>query len=98
MADRATRAPYAQAPDGTVLVLDGDLLLGLGLAADLTVHLAVRSATLARRTPEEDAWMLAAFARYAHEVDPEAVADVVVRVDDPAHPALVDPAVVDPAR
>ncbi|MDC7122017.1 uridine kinase [Cellulomonas fimi] len=88
--DRATRAPYAQAPEGAVLVLDGDLLLGLGLAADLTVHLAVRPATLARRTPEEDAWVLPAFARYADEVGPEVVADVVVRADDPAHPALVD--------
>lgn len=98
VADRATRAPYAQAPEGSVLVLDGDLLLGLGLVADLTVHLAVRPATLARRTAEEDAWVLPAFARYAHEVDPEAVADVVVRVDDPAHPALVGPALVDPGR
>lgn len=90
VSDRATRAPYGEAPDGAVLVLDGDLLLGVGLAADLTVHLAVRPPTLARRTPEEDAWVLPAFARYAQEVDPEGVADVVVRVDDPAHPALVD--------
>lgn len=90
VADRATRAPYAHAPEGAVLVLDGDLLLGHGLAADLTVHLAVRAATLARRLPDEDAWLLPAFARYAAETDPEGAADVVVRVDDPAHPALVE--------
>ena len=31
-----------------------------------------------------------AFARYAEEVQPERFADVVVRVNDPRHPALVD--------
>ena len=90
VADRATRARPVQAPPGAVLVLDGDLLLGRGLPADLTVHLAVRPATLARRLPEEDRWVLPAFARYATEVGPEGVADVVARVDDPAHPALVE--------
>ncbi|AEE45371.1 uridine kinase [Cellulomonas fimi] len=87
--DRATRAPYATAPDGAVLVLDGDLLLGRGLPADLTVHLAVRPATLARRLPEDERWLLPAYARYAAETDPEHTADVVVRVDDASHPALV---------
>lgn len=87
--DRATRASYAAAPDGAVLVLHGDLLLGHGLPADLTVHLGVRSATLARRLPEHEHWLLPAYARYAAETDPEHAADVVVRVDDPSHPALV---------
>jgi hypothetical protein len=86
---RATRAAYVDAEPGLVVLLDGSLALGHGLALDLTVHLAVREATIARRTAPDDAWTLAAYARYAAETDPERVADVVVRVDDPHHPALV---------
>ncbi|WP_344466233.1 uridine kinase [Cellulomonas aerilata] len=89
--DRATRAPAVDAPAGAVLVLDGSLLLGRWLDLDLTVHLALREPTLQRRTPPEDRWTLPAFARYAEEVRPEAVADVVVRADDPRRPALVLP-------
>ncbi|UZN04770.1 uridine kinase [Cellulomonas sp. S1-8] len=88
--DRATRAPRTRAPDGAVLVVDGELLLGRGLAADLTVHLAVRPTTLARRLGDAHAWQRPAFARYDAEVAPQDVADVVVRVDDPRHPALVE--------
>lgn len=86
---RSTRAAYVEAEPGLVVVLDGALCLGLGLALDLTVHLALRPATLARRTAPDAAWTLAAYGRYAQEVRPEDVADVVVRVDDPRHPALV---------
>ncbi len=86
---RSTRAAYVEAEPGLVVVLDGALCLGLGLALDLTVHLALRPATLARRTAPDAAWTLAAYGRYAEEVRPEDVADVVVRVDDPRHPALV---------
>ncbi len=87
--DRATRAPAVTAPSGAVLVLDGALLLGRWLDLDLTVHLALRTASMSRRTAAGDRWTLPAFERYRDEVDPEAVADVVVRVDDPARPALV---------
>ncbi len=87
--DRATRAGYEQAPAGAVLVLDGSLLLGRWLDLDLTVHLSARAGTLARRTEPGERWMLPAFERYARETEPEQVADVVVRVDDPRHPALV---------
>lgn len=87
--DRATRAPALPAPPGAVLVLDGSLLLGRWLDLDLTVHLAVRPATLERRTPPGERWTLPAYRRYGHEVAPEDVADVVVRVDDPQRPALV---------
>jgi hypothetical protein len=34
-------------------------------------------------------WTLPAYARYEAEVAPAGLADVVVRVDDPRHPALV---------
>jgi len=83
---RATRVPTAP---GTVLLLDGGLLLGRWLPADLTVHLAVRPDTLARRTPPAEAWRLPAEERYRAEADPERAADVVVRVDDPRRPGWV---------
>jgi hypothetical protein len=90
--DRATRAPYVTVPAGGVLVLSGPLLLGTGLDLDLSVHCGQSPAALARRLSEADRWTLPAYARYAEEVMPEHVADVVVRVDDPRHPALVEPA------
>jgi len=86
--DRATRAPVEQSPPGAVLILDGSLLLGRWLDHDVAVHLTVRPATLARRTPEADRWVLAAFARYDEELLPRDVADLVVHVDDPRHPAV----------
>jgi len=86
---RSTRAAYVEAPAGTVVVLDGSLLLGLGLDADLTVHLALRPQTETRRTPLDEAWTLAAYDRYRREVAPERRADVVVRVDHADRPALV---------
>jgi hypothetical protein len=86
--DRATRAGYATAPRGAVLLVDGPLLLGRGLPFDLTVHLRLSAAALARRTAPDRLWTLPAFARYEQEVRPGEVADAVVRVDDPRHPAL----------
>jgi hypothetical protein len=88
-ADRATREPYSELADGSVLVVDGPLLLGAGLPFDVSVHLEMSAAALDRRTPEPDRWTLPAYARYEAEVDPAAFADVVVRLDDPRHPALV---------
>ena len=88
VADRSTRAGFVDAPERAVLVLDGSLLLGRWLDADLTVHLTVRPSTLERRTPPEDRWTLPAFARYDEETLPTQLADVVVHVDDPRHPAL----------
>ena len=88
---RSTRAAYVDAEPGLVVVLDGSLSLGRGLAVDLTAHLAARAATLGRRTTPEDAWTLAAYARYDDEVRPGETTDVVVRVDDARHPALVVP-------
>ncbi len=88
--DRATRAEYEQAPDRAVLLLDGHLLLGRYLPVEYTVHLSMSAAALARRSDPELAWTLPAYARYTEEVDPERVADTVVRCDDPRHPALVE--------
>lgn len=87
--DRATRAAYQHAPDNAVLILDGALLLGRWLDFDLTVHLALRPDSRARRTPPHDAWTLPAYERYSAEAQPEEAADIVVRLDDPRRPALV---------
>ncbi|MBM2619962.1 uridine kinase [Actinoplanes sp. LDG1-06] len=87
--DRAAREPYRDLPPGAILLVSGPLLLGGGLGFDVTVHLEMSAAALARRTPPESAWTLPAFQRYADEVAPASFADVVVRVDDPRHPAMV---------
>jgi hypothetical protein len=72
------------------VLLDGALLLGRGLTFDLTVHLWLSPAALARRTPEEQRWTLPAYARYTDDAAPQHNADVVVRADDPNHPAVVE--------
>ncbi|MEU8959325.1 uridine kinase [Streptomyces sp. NPDC048518] len=87
VADRATRSPYAHLPPGGALLLHGPLLLGHWFPFDLTVHVRLSPGALRRRTPEAERWTLPAFERYEDEVDPSAVADVVVRADDPRHPA-----------
>ena len=71
-----------------MLVVSGALLLGLGLPFDRVVHLAVSPAARARRTPAEQAWTLPAFDRYDAEVAPAELADVVIKLDDPRHPAV----------
>ncbi|GAA3013985.1 uridine kinase [Kitasatospora sp. NPDC006786] len=88
--DRSTRAPYTELPPGGVLLLDGALLLGRWLPLELSVHLALGPAALARRTPADQQWTLPAFARYEAQTVPAEAADVTVRVDDPRHPALVE--------
>ncbi|MFJ8646774.1 uridine kinase [Streptomyces sp. NPDC093546] len=85
VADRATRSPYTRLPPGGVLVLHGPFLFGHWFPFDLTVHLRLSRGALARRTAE--AWTLPAFDRYEAEVGPVETADVVVRADDPRHPA-----------
>ncbi|AHH99774.1 uridine kinase [Kutzneria viridogrisea] len=87
--DRASRAAYVPVPEGGVVVVDGTLLLGRWLPFDLTVHLHLSPAALRRRTEPESHWTLAAHERYAEQVDPLSAADIVVRADDPRHPALV---------
>jgi hypothetical protein len=86
--DRARRDPFVEVPMDAVLILSGSLLLGHGLPIDLSVHLYASGAALRRRTPADRAWTLPAYDRYAREVAPADWADVVVRVEDPHHPAL----------
>ncbi|MEV5980306.1 uridine kinase [Streptomyces sp. NPDC052114] len=85
--DRATRSPYVRLPPGGVLLLHGPLLLGHWFPFDLTVHVRLSQGALRRRTPEGEQWTLPAFERYESEADPAEAADVVVRADDPRHPA-----------
>jgi hypothetical protein len=87
--DRATRAGYLTVPPGGVVLVSGPLLLGAGLPFDFTVHLSLSPAALRRLTAAGRRWTLPAYARYEAEVAPAGLADVVVRVDDPRHPALV---------
>lgn len=70
---------------GGVLLVDGTFLLDGDLTFDLAVHLAFTPATLARRTTAELQWTLPAYAGY----DGGQRADVVVRLGDVAHPAVL---------
>jgi hypothetical protein len=88
VSNRSTREPVRASEPGTVLVVSGQFLLGLGLPFDRIVHLAMSPAARARHTPDEDAWTLPAFERYDDEVAPAEVADVVIRLEDPRHPAV----------
>ncbi|GAB2954338.1 uridine kinase [Micromonospora polyrhachis] len=93
--DRASRADYVDLPPGTVVLVSGPLLLGGGLPFDLTIHLVLSDGALVRRTPKDQMWTLPAYRRYVEEVVPADLADVVVRMDDPRHPALVETLVAD---
>lgn len=86
--NRSTRAEPQPLEADAIVLVSGTFLLGLGLPFDLVVHLALTPAARVRRMPEADQWTLAAFDRYDAEVAPAAVADVVVRWDDPRHPAI----------
>lgn len=86
-ADRSARCTALPVPPGAVLLVDGVLLLGRGLPADLTVHIALSAAALARRGVPS--WQLAAFAHYDREVRPGEACDVLVRAEDPLRPAVL---------
>lgn len=86
--DRSTRAAPVPIAGNTVLVVAGELLLGLGLSFDYVVHLVMSPAARARRTAAELAWTLPAFHTYDETVNPAALADVVVKLDDFSHPAM----------
>lgn len=83
--DRASRATPAQTPSGAVLLVAGALLLDKGLEFDFTVHLSLSPAALARRTTAAWQWTLPAYEDYPGVARP----DLVIRVDDPRHPAVV---------
>jgi hypothetical protein len=45
-------------------------------------------AARARRTPPEQVWTLPAFDAYDAQTAPAQLADVVIKLDDPRHPAI----------
>jgi hypothetical protein len=86
--NRSTREPPRTLPPGAILLVSGTFLLGRELPFDLTVHLAQSPSTRARRTAADEAWTLPAFDAYDRDVRPAEVADLVIKLDDPRHPAV----------
>ena len=87
--DRSARAARVPLPPHGVVLVDGLFLLGLGLPADLVVHVSLSPAALLRRGVAE--WQLPAFTSYHEEVSPRDLADVVVLAEDPRRPAVLLP-------
>ncbi|HEY1487594.1 MAG TPA: uridine kinase, partial [Micromonosporaceae bacterium] len=87
--DRSARADYITVPETAVVIVSGQFLLGGVLSFEMAVHLTASTNALARRTPSDRAWTLPAYARYDDEVAPASFADLVVRLEDPKHPAVV---------
>jgi hypothetical protein len=89
--DRASRADYLLLAREAVIVVDGWFLLRDDLPFDLTVHVALSPAARARRVPDADMEReLPAYDRYDQQARPVDRSDVVVRADDPRHPAVID--------
>jgi hypothetical protein len=86
--NRSTRDTRRPAEPNLILLVSGSLLLGRGLPFDRTIHLAISSTARARRTTADQAWTLPAYDSYDADVRPAEVADVVIKLDDPRHPAL----------
>jgi hypothetical protein len=84
--DRSARLTAQPVPDRAVLLVHGLFLQGLGLPAELTVHVALSPAALLRRGVP--AWQLEAFSSYDDEVSPGDLCDVLVRAEDPLRPAV----------
>jgi len=86
--NRSTREAPRSLGAGGVLIVSGALLLGHGLPFDRVVHLYLSSGALARRTQPSDGWTLPAYRLYDGSVRPAESADLVVKLDDPRHPAV----------
>ena len=84
--DRSARSVRQPLPANAVVVVDGVFLQGLGLPADLTVHVTLSPGALRRQGVE--LWQLPAFTTYDEELRPCELADVLVRAEDPLRPAV----------
>lgn len=87
--DRSLRRPPVPVGVDGLVVVSGSALLGRGWSTDVSVHLQVSVAALRRRMAVDEHWLLPALVRYAEERAPASAADLVVRVEDPRHPAVV---------
>ncbi len=94
--DRSARQHRRPLPLRAVLLVDGRFLLGLGLPAELVVHVALSAAALVRRGIP--AWQLPAFTAYDELARPSLACDVLVRAEDPLRPAVRWPGAVRPRR
>jgi hypothetical protein len=88
--DRSARAAYVEVPADGVVIVSGQFLLGGELTFEFAVHLTASIKALARRTAPDRAWTLPAYEQYADEVAPDSFADMVVRLEDARHPAVVE--------
>ncbi len=86
--NRSTHVRPQPAAPACVVIVTGPLLLRTALPADLRVHVAVSRQARRRLAPDELAWTLPAYDRYDLDVDPYAISDAVVRLDDGTRPAL----------
>jgi hypothetical protein len=87
LTDRSTRIDPV--PVSGLVVVSGSGLLGRWLSFDVAVHLQASPAALRRRLPPDEQWLVEPLQRYADERAPAESADLVVRVEDRRHPALV---------
>ncbi len=90
--DRSIKSQREQARPGSVVVLDGRFLLRPELLGtlDLVVHLDVSRAARIRRARAGDAPLaLGAWDHYLAQCRPAELADLVVRFDHPARPAVL---------
>ena len=85
--DRSVRAARVPVPGHGVVLVDGLFLLGLGLPADVVVHIALSPAALLRRGVP--AWQVPAFTSYDEQALPRETCDVLVLAEDPKRPAVV---------
>jgi hypothetical protein len=86
--NRSTRAPVRELRPQSILIVSGGLLLGRDLPFERTVHLALSPAARLRRTVADQQWTLPAYDEYDRAVEPVEIADVVLKLDDPWHPAV----------
>ena len=85
--DRSARTTPVPLSAQAVVLVDGVLLLGRDLPAELTVHVAMSVNALARQGVP--AWQLPVFTAYDEQVRPRQVCDVLVRAEDPQRPAVL---------
>ncbi len=85
--DRSARRTREPVPARAVLLVDGLFLLGRGLTAQASVHVALTPAALARRGIPP--WQVVAFSTYERELRPSEQCDALVRAEDPLRPALL---------
>ncbi len=86
--NRATHEPRRTASPSTIVLVSGQFLLEQELPFDCRIQLVMSPAALRRHTPPELAWTLPAVEGYELDLELADSADVIIRLDDPRHPAV----------